>query len=153
MNGAETLAIALALGPDLDGAALGPRYGSADQQQVLVGDHVDDLEPALGLALVAHLARTADALEDPRRRRGGADRARCAHVVRAVADRAAREVVALDRALEALALADAGDLDLLTLLEGLDGDGLADLELAGLVAELLDVAERRRVGLLEVAQH
>ena len=40
--------------------------------------------------------------------------------------RAAAEVVALDRALEALALGDAGDLDLVAGLERLDGDGLAD---------------------------
>ena len=51
----------------------------------------------------------------------------------------AAEVVALDRALEALALGGAGDLDLLADLEGLDGDGVADLQLAGLVAELDEV--------------
>ena len=45
-------------------------------------------------------------------RRRGADRARGAHVVRAVGLGAAGEVVALDRALEALALGGAGDLDL-----------------------------------------
>ena len=43
-----------------------------------------------------------------------------AHVVRAVADRAAVEVVALDRALEALALRAPGDLDRLALLERVD---------------------------------
>ena len=50
----------------------------------------------------------------------------------------------LMRALEALALRDAGDLDLLAGLEGLDGDGVADLQLAGLVAELDDVLHRAR---------
>ena len=37
-------------------------------------------------------------------------------------------------------------------LERLDGDGLADLQLAGLVAELDEVAVRAGVGLLEVAE-
>ena len=42
----------------------------------------------------------------------------------------AAEVVPLDGALEALADRDAGDLDLLAFLEGLDGDLLAELDLA-----------------------
>src|SRR3954454_16071626 len=142
MYGAVFFAIASGLRPDLDDGALRAGNGAAQQDQVLVRDDVDDLEAALGDSLVAHLARAADALEHARWRGGGADRARGAHVVRAVGDRAAREVVALDRALEALALGDGGDLDGLALLERLDGDGLADLQLAGLVAELLDVAER-----------
>ena len=54
-------------------------------------------------ALAAHPAGHLHALEDARRRRRRADRARLADVVRAVRHRAAREVVALDRALEALA--------------------------------------------------
>ena len=37
-------------------------------------------------------------------------------------------------------------------LEGLDGHGVADVELAGLVAELHEVLVRRGVGLLEVAE-
>ena len=78
-----------------------------------------------------------------------------AHVVRAVADRAAAEVVALDRALEALALRGAGDLDALALLEDVDRQLLADLELlaassrnsrrwrSGGCAGLLEMAELR----------
>src|SRR5215218_9587111 len=139
-------------GPYLHRAALGAGDRAAQQQQVLVGHDIDDREPTLGDALVAHLAGAADALEHARRRGRGADRARGAHVVRAVGDRAAGEVVALDRALEALALGHRGDLDGLALLEGLDGHGLAHLQLAGLVAELLDVAERRGIGLLQVAE-
>src|SRR4051794_2392026 len=143
---------ALGIGTDLHGAALRPRHGAAQQEQVLVGDDIDHGEALLGHALVTHLARAPDALEAPRRRGRRADRARGAHVVRAVGDRAAAEVVPLDRALEALSLGGAGDLDRLALLEGLDGDGVSHLKLAGLVAELLDVAESRSVGLLEVAQ-
>jgi hypothetical protein len=75
-----------------------------------------------------------------------------AHVVRAVAFGTGVEVVALDRALEALALGRAGDLDHLADLEGLDGHVSPTVQLAGLVAELLDGAQRRRAGLLEVAE-
>ena len=64
----------------------------------------------------------------------------------------AGEVVALDRALEAPALGGPGDLHAGADLEGLDGDRLAHLQLAGLVAELDQGAHRRRVGLLEVAE-
>src|SRR3954447_20692512 len=152
MYGAVFLAISLSLRPDLDDGALGAGNGAAQQDQVLVGDHVDDLEAALGDALVAHLARAADALEHARRRGRCADRARGAHVVRAVADRAAAEAVALDRALEALALGDAGDLDRLALLEDVDGQLLADLEPLALAAELAQVAERGVARLLQVAE-
>ena len=107
------------------------------------------------IALVAHLARHPHALEDAGGEGAGADRAGGADVVRAVADRAAAEVVALDPALEALADRDAGDLDLLARLEARDGDVVADLgALLGaeiLVAELDQVAHRRRAGLLQVA--
>src|SRR3954452_3784043 len=122
-------------GADLDGRAARPGYRAADEQQVLVGDHVDDLESALGDALIAHLTGAADALEHARGRGRGADRARRAHVVRAVGHGTAREVVALDGALEALALRDAGDLHGLALLEDVDLHGLAPLQLAGLVAK------------------
>ena len=58
----------------------------------------------------------------------------------------------LDGALEALALGDAGELDLLTYLEGFDGDGVTHGQLARLVAELHDVLHGRSAGLLEVAE-
>src|ERR671936_14963 len=90
--------------PDLDGAPARPGHRAAYEQEVLVCDHVDDLEPPLRDALVAHLAGAANALEHARGRGRGADRSRRAHVVRAVGDRAAGEVVPLHRALEALAL-------------------------------------------------
>src|SRR5207248_1570458 len=76
--------------------------------------------------------------------RRGADRAGLADVVRAVALRAALEVVALDRAGEALALRDAGDLDLVARAERVGLADVADLPLARLLAELAQVAHRRR---------
>src|SRR3954464_12343063 len=124
---------ASAIGAHLHGAALGPRYGAADEHQVLVGDQLDDRQALLGDALAAHPARAADALEDARRGRRGADRARGAHVVRAVGLGTGGEVVALDRAREALALGLAGDLDRLADLERLDGHRLAHGELSGVV--------------------
>src|SRR3954447_168268 len=145
----ETL---LAIGAHLHHAVARPGGRAANHEQVAPGVDAHDLKAALRDALVAHLAGAANALEDAGGIGGGADRARGAHVVRAVGDRPAREVVALDRALEALALRDAGDLDPLARLEGLDGHGLADLQLAGLVAELDDVLHRRRVGLAQVAE-
>ena len=60
-----------------------------------------------------------------------------------------REAVPLDRALEALADRDAGDLDLVAGLERLDGDRLADREPA-LAAELDEVAMRADAGLLQM---
>src|SRR3954469_8546613 len=144
--------LALAIGAHLHHAVARPGDRAADHQQVVAHVDAHDLEAALRDALVAHLARPADALEHARGVGGGADRTRRAHVVRAVAHGAAGEVVALDRALEALALRDAGDLDLLAGLEGLDRDGLTDGQLAGLVAELDDVLHRRRVGLAQMPE-
>src|SRR4051794_22061967 len=144
--------LALAIGSHLHHAVARPGDRPADHQQVVAGVDAHDLEAALRDALVAHLARPADALEHARGVGGGADGARRAHVVRAVADGAAGEVVALDGALEALALRDAGDLDLVAGLEGLDRDGLPDGELAGLVAEFDQVLHRRCVGLAQGAE-
>src|SRR3954452_19381287 len=140
------------IGADLHRAALGPGDRAAHEHQVLGGDELDDLQPALGDALATHAAGAANALEHARGRRRGADRARRAHVVRAVGLGAGLEVVALDRPLEALALALAGHLDGLADLEGLHGHGVADLQLAGLVAELDERAHGRGAGLLEVAE-
>src|SRR3954453_3663980 len=144
--------LALAIGAHLHHAVARPGDRAADHQQVVAGVDAHDLEAALRDARVAHLARPADALEHARGVGGGADRTRRAHVVRAVAHGAAGGVVALDGALEALALRDARDLDLLAGLEGLDRDGLADGQLAGLVAELDEVLHRRRVGLAQMAE-
>src|SRR3954471_9089158 len=143
---------ALAIGPYLHHAIARAGHGAAHEQQVLGRADVDDGDAALGDALVAHLAGEAHPLEHARGRGRGADRARRAHVVRAVALGPGLEPVALDRALEALALRGPGDLDLLAGLEGLDRDGLADQQLAGLVAELHDVLHRRRVGLAQMAE-
>ena len=130
----------------------GPGDRAADQQQVALGVDLEDLEAALGDPLAAHPARHLHALEHAGGIGAGADRARRADVVRAVGDRAAVEVVALDRALEALADRGRGDLHLLAGLELLDRELLADLRLGGLVAELDQDPRGRRAGLLQVAE-
>ncbi len=128
------------------------RDRAAHEQEVLLAVDAHDLDALLGDALVAHLAGPADALHHARGPRRGADRAGRANVVRAVRLRAAGEVVALDRALKALALGRAGDLHARTGLERLDGHRLAELQLPSLAAELRQAAHRRRIGLLEVAE-
>src|SRR5262249_56681999 len=95
---------ASAIAAHLDDAVAGPGDRAADEQQVLGRVDPDDGQAALGDALVAHLARAADALHHARRPRRGADRARGTDVVRAVGLGAGLEVVALDRPLESLAL-------------------------------------------------
>src|SRR3954470_10388837 len=50
-------ALGSAIGPDLHGAVLGPGHGPADQEQVAIGQDLDDLQPALRDALAAHAAR------------------------------------------------------------------------------------------------
>src|SRR5205085_6615066 len=104
-------------GAHLHDAVLRARDGALDEQEVPLRIDVVHRQAELRDALAAHAARHLDALEHARRRRGGADRARLADVVRAVRARAGAEVVTLDRALEALADADARDLDLVARLE------------------------------------
>src|ERR1700761_4457454 len=134
-------AVALGIGAHLHYAALGAGHRAPDEQQVLLGDHVNDRQALLSDPGRAHVTRATDALHHARRPGGCADRARCAVVVRAVGLGTAREVMALDGALEALALGGAGDLDLVAGGEGLDGDGVTELQIAGLVAELDEVAQ------------
>src|SRR5581483_6162862 len=80
------------------------------------------------------------------------DRAGGAHVVRAVRPRPAREVVALDRALEALADADARHLDRVTRLEDLDRDGLALDAAVERTAELDELPVRADAEPLQVTE-
>src|SRR3954469_25274701 len=143
---------ALAIGTHPHHAVARAGDGAAHHEQVALGVDLHDGQPTLGDALVAHLTGALDALHDARRRRRGSDRARRAHVVRAVGLGTAREAVTLDGALEALALRGAGHLHGAADLERLDRHGLTDRELARLVAELDDVPHRRGVGLAQVPE-
>src|SRR5436309_2125070 len=89
---------------NLHDAAARPRHRTAHEHQVLVRENVDNRQPPLRDPAAAHLARAAHTAEYAGGRGRGADRTRSADVVRAVRRRSALEVVALDRALEALAL-------------------------------------------------
>src|ERR1700759_4445873 len=142
----------LGIGPYLHHAPARAGNCASNEHQVAPGHHLDDRQSALGHPAAAHPTGAAQALEHARGRRRCADRAGCTDVVRAVRLGAALEVVAADRALEAFALRAAGDLDLVARLECLDGDGLADQQLACLVAELHEVAVSRRVGLLQMPE-
>src|SRR4051794_9086447 len=137
--------------PDLDDAVLRARDGALDEQQVVLDVDVVDVQPHLGDALAAHAAGHLDALEDARRVRRRADRAGLPDVVRAVRLRAAVELVPLDRAGEALADPDAGDLDRVAGLEDLDGDRLA-LDRVHESAELDEVPVRLGAALLQVPE-
>src|SRR5438067_2053959 len=144
--------LALAIGPDLHRPAAGPGHGAPDQQQVLLGQHVDHGQATLGDPAPAHPAGTAQPLEYTGGRGGGADRARRPDVVRAVGGGAPLEVVALDRALEALALGAPRDLHLVAGGERVRGHRLAHEQLAHLVAELSDMPVGTCVGLLQVTE-
>src|SRR5262249_45013369 len=109
-------------------------------------------QPELGDALAAHPARHLDPLAHARRGRRCADRSGLADVVRAVRPRAGAEVVALDRSLEALADAAAGDLDLVARLEDRDSDGLALNGAVDAPAELHELAVGADLELREVAE-
>src|SRR5581483_2401595 len=122
------------------------------EQQVLVGVDVEHGEAELRDALAAHAAGHLDALEDARRCCGGTDRARLADVVRAVRARAGAEVVPLDRALKALADADARDLDLVAGLERRHRDRLAFDRAVNAAAELDEPSVRADAELREMTE-
>src|SRR6476620_4740175 len=142
----------LPLAAHLHDAVLGTGDCALDEQQVLLGVDAVHGQTELGDALTAHPAGHLDAFADARRRRRRTDRARLADVVRAVRARARAEVVPLDGALEALADADAGDLDLVARLEDLDGDRLAFARAVDAAAELDELAVRADLELRQVAE-
>src|SRR6478735_2962677 len=109
-------------------------------------------QPELGDALAAHQTGHLAALHHARRSRRRADRAGLADVVRAVRARPRAEVVALDRALEALADADAGDLDLVARLEELDRHLLTFDRAVDAAAKLDELAVRTDLELREMAE-
>src|SRR5918994_5114917 len=130
--GALIAAVVSAIGAHLDRCVAPARDRAPDQQQIALGVDLDDRSAPLGHPGAPHPSRHAHPLEHASGIGAGADRPRRADVVGAVAHRAPAEVVALDRALEALADRDSRDLHLLARLEVGDGDVVADLALLAL---------------------
>src|SRR5918998_2123168 len=129
--------------PDLDDGVFAARHSTANPDLIVVGVYGDDLDVAHRGRLVAHLAGHLLSLEDPCRISGSPDGARLPDVVGAVAHRAAGETVALDGPLEALAFGCGADVDLITHLEDIGTNGLADL--AANVPQLPEVPARGSV--------
>src|SRR5205085_3125461 len=112
-NHALLRALALDRGPDDDLRAGCAGNRAFDHQQVLVGAHFDDAKVLRRARLRAHVSVHALALENTTRVRTAADRAGAAErLVRTVRGAVSAEVVALHDALETLALARAGHVDL-----------------------------------------
>ena len=134
-------------------AARRARDGAAHDEQVVLGVNLHDLQVAHGHAVAAHAPRRAHALDDARRERRGADRARRPVEHRAVGRRAAAEVMALHDALEALAAADADHVDAVAVGEDAGHEHLvAGLQRLGALGQLHFAADarRRHAGLLVV---
>src|SRR5262249_52486301 len=119
---------------------------AADEEDVLVGEDVEELEVLDGLPLVAHVAAHALALVDAAGREAAADRAAVAEgLVASVGAARAAQLVTLEHALVALALGAADDVDGATLLEDLgDLEHLADLVLGDLLGGEADLAHDAR---------
>ncbi len=145
----------LGLGSALDvhDAALGAGDGAADSDHVQFGIDLDNVEVLHSDLVNAHVAGLMLARHD-----AGRIGAR-AHGARVTVDRAAAVggggaalAVTLDRAGIALALADAGDVDLLALGEDVGLHGVAHFQLAAVFqAEFFEVLEVGNAGLLQVA--
>src|SRR3954449_161031 len=137
--------------PDRDVPGLRSRHGAPHVDQVLLGVDLDDLQVLGGHPLAAHPAGHPHAREHSRGVGRRADRARRAVEHRAVRAAAAGEVVTLHGALKTLALAGADHVHVVLLVEDRGLDLVAGLELlAGVEAELLQLADRRHAGLAEV---
>ena len=128
--------------------------GALDQDQVALRVAFDDFEVERGDAAVAHLTGHATPLEHASGCGAGADRTRGpVLLVIAVRCRLALEVVALHHTGEALALADARDVDTIAGDEDIGLYHLADLETGEVgYTQLGQMAAGRRAGHREVAQ-
>src|SRR5690606_39220960 len=134
MASSITISSSLRRAADDDVAARSARHRTLDRDQALVGVDLDHDQVLDRAAHVAHVARHLLAGEHAARRLALADGARGAVRPRVAVRRVAHgEVVALDRALEALALGDAGHVDLLAHLEHVGAQLAADLVVADFV--------------------
>src|SRR5690606_35704565 len=128
------LSLCLARRTDDDVAARRARHGALDRDQAALGVDLDHFQPLRALAHGTHVAGHLLAREHATRCLALADRTRGAVRQRVAVRRVAHaEIPALDRALEALALGHALDVDDLADLEDVGLDLAADAEVADLV--------------------
>src|SRR6516225_3894780 len=132
-----------------------PRHRTANQQQVLIGVHLDHFQILRRHLDVTEVSGKVLVLPDAGRERTAADAAWCAMEHRTVSRVPACIVPALHAACEAATLADAGDVNQLAGLEVLDQHAVANL---GFIlrfgdAHFLQNLDRSHVRLLEVACH
>src|SRR4051812_23269529 len=122
-------------GPHHDQVVLVPRDAAGDEQQIVLRDHVHDRQVLDRAPVDSHLPRHALVLEHAPWRLALTDRAGVAmHLVRGGAvSRRTLHMVALHHALEPVTAGSARHVDLVALLEQLDGDLAAD----GVISELL----------------
>ena len=126
--------------------------GAADDDHVQFGIDLDDVKVLHRDLLGAHVTGADLAGKDAAGIRGGAHGAgMTVDRAAAVGHRGALGAPALDDAGVALALADAGDVDLVALFEGVSLDNVADVHLVGILeAELVQHAQRADAGLVEM---
>ena len=139
----------------LDGheAALGAGDRTADHQHVQLGVDLDDAQVLDSHLLHAHVAGADGALDDLGHVAGGAQRTDLTgHRAGAVGLLQAVGTVALDDALIAVALADAGDIHEVARLEGISLHDVAHVQLGGILqVELPQVLLGSHAGLVQVA--
>src|SRR5690606_19818861 len=149
------LSLCLARRADDDVAARRARHGALDRDQAALGVDPDHFQALRALAHRTHVAGHLLAREYAARRLPLADRTRGTMRQRVAVRRVAHlEVPALDRALEALALGHALDVDDLADLEDVGLDLAADAEVADLVvgdAQLPQATAGFDLGLGQVA--
>ena len=139
----------------LDGheAALGAGDRAADHQHVQLGVDLDDAQVLDSHLLHAHVAGADGAFDDLGHVAGGAQRTDLTgHRAGAVGLLQAVGTVALDDALIAVALADAGDIHEVARLEGISLHDVAHVQLGGILhVELPQVLLGSHAGLVQVA--
>ena len=139
---------------DLNESALATRNGTLDQHEVVLLVNAHQLKVADRDAVAAHVAGETETLANACGVSAHAHRTGGAVEVVTMATGTAGKTVTLDDAGETLALADADDVDLVDIVERLDGERVTDCMLGGILdADLAQVAHGRYACLCEVALH
>src|ERR1041385_126924 len=133
--------------------ALGAGHRALDQQQIVLVKHLDDLEVLRRAPDVPHVTGHFHPAHDRAGEQALADRAAAAMpAFRAVGAVTAGKMVALDDALEPLALRHADGINEIADGKNIRTDNVARLHVEGEVAELADALDRRAVEFLDVTE-